>query len=198
MDKDQILLAAAQIFRSKGYHAASMQDIAGAVKLQKASLYHHVNSKQEILLELLDMALDVVTEEVAQEIESTGTPDVRLQKAIAAYLRTILEHRDLASVLLLEHKSLDPEYKAKHIPRRDKFERLWRDLLVEGKQAGIFEIDDPALAARAILGTLNWTITWYKPEGPQSIASIAASYNKLFKSGLAKSSDEGTGFDGKV
>lgn len=196
MDKDQILLAAANIFRSKGFHAASMQDIAGAVKLQKASLYHHVNSKQEILLELLDMALDVITEEVAREIESAGIADIRLQRAIEAYLRTILEHRDLASVLLLEHRSLDPELKAKHIPRRDRFERLWRDLLVEGKDAGVFEIDDPALAARAILGTLNWTITWYRPDGPQSIEAIASSYNQLFRLGLAKSDHLPNDFDG--
>jgi AcrR family transcriptional regulator len=185
MDKDQILLAAAQIFRSKGFHAASMQDIAEAVRLQKASLYHHVNSKQDILLELLDRALDVLIDEVTQEIGSTGPADIRLQKAIMAYLRTILDHRDLASVLLLEHKSLEPALKARHIPRRDRFEKLWRDLLIEGKQQGVFDIDDPALAARAILGTLNWTITWYSPEGPQSAEEIAQNYNQLFMSGLA-------------
>ncbi|MGB9586500.1 MAG: TetR/AcrR family transcriptional regulator, partial [Anaerolineales bacterium] len=60
MTRDDILDAAAQIFRQKGYHAASMQDIANAVQLQKASLYYHVNSKQEILLMILDRALDIL------------------------------------------------------------------------------------------------------------------------------------------
>jgi AcrR family transcriptional regulator len=60
MTRDEILLAAAQIFSQKGFHATSMQDIAQAVNLQKASLYHHVTSKQEILVEVLDRALDLL------------------------------------------------------------------------------------------------------------------------------------------
>ena len=59
MTRDEILTAAAQIFSQKGFHATSMQDIAEAVNLQKASLYHHVSSKQEILVDVLDMALDL-------------------------------------------------------------------------------------------------------------------------------------------
>ena len=58
MTRESILEAAAQVFRQKGFHGASMQDIAEAVNLQKASLYHHVSSKQEILLALLDRLLN--------------------------------------------------------------------------------------------------------------------------------------------
>ncbi|MFN2196070.1 MAG: TetR/AcrR family transcriptional regulator [Anaerolineales bacterium] len=184
MNKDQILIAAAQIFGNKGFHAASMQDIAEAVNLQKASLYHHVNSKQEILLELLDQALDVLTEQVGNAIDGNGSAEVRLKNAVFAYLTTMLEHRDLASVLLLEHRSLEPELQAKHIPRRDRFEKLWRDLILEGKTQGIFECAEPALAARAILGTLNWTITWFNPQGALSAAEISENYVELFLHGL--------------
>lgn len=60
MTREDILEAAAQIFRQKGFHGASMSDIAKAVNLQKASLYHHVSSKQEILLEILDRALQLL------------------------------------------------------------------------------------------------------------------------------------------
>ena len=71
MTRDEILEAAAQIFREKGFHAASMQDIAEAVNLQKASLYHHVASKQEILLALLDRALDLLIERMQQVMATT-------------------------------------------------------------------------------------------------------------------------------
>ncbi|MFL7871948.1 MAG: TetR/AcrR family transcriptional regulator, partial [Anaerolineales bacterium] len=64
MTRDDILDAAAQVIRQKGFHGASMADIAGAVKLQKASLYHHVSSKQEILLALLDRALEMLFEQI--------------------------------------------------------------------------------------------------------------------------------------
>lgn len=184
MTKDQILEAAAQIFRTKGFHAASMQDIAEAVNLQKASLYHHVSSKQEILLDLLDQALDVLTEQVSAEMASNDSADRRLRKAVYAYLNTIVENRDLASVLLLEHRSLDATLQARHIPRRDRFERLWRNLIEDGKKEGIFHCEDSASATRAILGTLNWTITWYRPEGELSVDELAENYVNLFLNGL--------------
>jgi AcrR family transcriptional regulator len=65
MTRDDVLDAAAQVFRQKGFHGASMSDIAAAVNVQKASLYHHVSSKQEILLALLDRALAMLTEHIS-------------------------------------------------------------------------------------------------------------------------------------
>jgi AcrR family transcriptional regulator len=184
MSRDQILLAAAQIFRSKGFHAASMQDIAEAVNLQKASLYHHVASKQEILLELLDRGLDVVTERLAAVLVQPLSPEEKLRQAIASYLGAISEHRDLAGVLLLEYRSLEPALQARHIPRRDRFERLWRDLISEGLAAGAFTCEDPVIAARALLGIMNWTITWYRPEGSLSVEEITREFANLFLQGL--------------
>jgi TetR/AcrR family transcriptional regulator, cholesterol catabolism regulator len=184
MTRDQILEAAAQIFREKGYHAASMQDIAEAVNLQKASLYHHVSSKQEILLALLDQALDLLTERVAEIVHQDLPADEKLRQAIRCYLGALVEKRDLSSVLLLEHRSLEPKFHLRHIPRRDRFERLWRDLLQEGISTGMFQSTDPALAARALLGVMNWTITWYRPSGLLSILQISDHIAGLFLGGL--------------
>ena len=72
MTREDILEAAAQVFRQKGFHGASMSDIAAAVSLQKASLYHHVSSKQEILLELLERALELLLERISLSLESDG------------------------------------------------------------------------------------------------------------------------------
>ncbi len=116
MTRDEILEAAAQIFRQKGYHAASMQDIADAVKLQKASLYHHVNSKQEILLALLDQALDMLIEGMERVLALDLPPEEKLRQAMLVYLQIMLEQRDLSSVLLLEYRSLEPAYRQRHIP----------------------------------------------------------------------------------
>ena len=184
MTRDEILDAAAQIFREKGFHAASMQDIAQAVKLQKASLYHHVTSKQDILLALLDRALDLLIEHIEAVVCQPLPPDEKVRLAIQAYLQAMLENRDLAAVLLLEHRSLEPQYHARHIPRRDRFERLWRDLIQEGMDKGIFSCTDPALSARYLMGVMNWTITWYRPDGTLSADSIAAQYADLYLSGL--------------
>ncbi len=126
MTRDDILEAAAQIFSQKGFHAASMQDIAQAVNLQKASLYHHVTSKQDILLALLDRALDILIEHINRVVQQPLPADEKLRQAMCAYLEVLLDHRDLASVLLLEHRSLEPQFHTRHIPRRDRFEQLWR------------------------------------------------------------------------
>lgn len=184
MTRDEILEAAAQIFSQKGFHAASMQDIAQAVNLKKASLYHHVNNKQEILVAILDQALDLLIERMSKVMNQPLLPDEKLRQAMTSYLQAMLEHRELASVLLLEHRSLEPALHARHVPRRDRFERLWRDLIQEGSDQGIFCCVDTDLAARALLGVMNWTITWYRSDGVLTPEAIATQFADLFLNGL--------------
>jgi AcrR family transcriptional regulator len=182
--RDEILEAATQIFGQKGFHATSMQDIAEAVNLQKASLYYHISSKQEILVEVLDRAIDLLIERMQEVMASPLPSDKKLRRAMQVYLCSLLEHRDVAAVLLMEHRSLEPELLARHIPRRDCFEALWRDLLQEGVSNQVFFCEDPALASRAILGVMNWAITWYRPDGSLSAEMIANQFTDLFLRGL--------------
>ena len=184
MTRDDILEAAALIISQKGYHATSMQDIAHAVNMQKASLYHHITSKQEILAALLDQALDALIECIQAVVDQPLPPDDKLRLAIRDYLIVMLNRRDLASVLLLEHRSLELEFRAAHIPRRDRFERLWRDMIEEGISENIFYCQDSAIASRALLGVMNWTITWYRPDGSLSPEMIAEQFADLFFTGL--------------
>jgi AcrR family transcriptional regulator len=186
MTRDEILDAAAQIFSQKGFHATSMQDIAQAVKLQKASLYYHISSKQEILVDVLDRALDLLIDNMEEVMDLPLPPDEMLRQALRVYLTTILEHRDLASVLLLEHRSLEPELHQRHIPRRDRFEGLWRDLINQGIEQGFFNCDDTPMTVRALLGVMNWSITWFRPEGASKPGAIADQFADLFLIGLMK------------
>jgi AcrR family transcriptional regulator len=186
MTREDILEAAAQVFRQKGFHGASMQDIAEAVNLQKASLYHHVSSKQEILLALLDRALELLLERISTISNQSIPADEKLQQMIRSYLQILAENTDLSAVLLFEHRSLERKQHARHVPNRDKFEALWHDVLLEGVTSQRFKCDDPALAARAILGIMNWTITWYRPDGDLTINQIADQYSNLLLSGLLR------------
>ncbi len=187
MTRADILDAAAQVFRQKGYHGASMADIAGAVNLQKASLYHHVASKQEILLALLDRALEMLTEHISTVMSQDLPADEKLREMMRTYLTALTDNIDLSSVLLIEHRSLEKKLHARHVPYRDKFEGLWRDVVKEGVKRGVFACDDPALIVRALMGIMNWTITWYRPGGGKSIEAIADEYaDLLFKGLLAK------------
>ena len=186
MTREDILEAAAQVFRQKGFHGASMKDIADAVNLQKASLYHHVSSKQEILLSILDRALELLLERISAITTQNISPDKKLQLMMREYMKILVDNQDLAAVLLFEHRSLEREQHARHVPNRDKFESLWKDVLSEGVKGKIFKCDDPALATRALLGIMNWTMTWYNPAGPLSTEQIADQYSNLILNGLLK------------
>jgi AcrR family transcriptional regulator len=186
MTRDDILDAAAQVFRQKGFHGASMADIAETVQLQKASLYHHVSSKQEILLALLDRALDMLFEQIDIIAKQPMPADEKLRQMVQVYLRLLAENSDLSSVLLFEHRSLEPAQHRRHIPNRDRFESLWRDVLEDGIRAGIFNCSDTGIAVRALMGILNWTLTWYRPDGSLAIEQIADQYTGLLLHGLMK------------
>ncbi len=186
MTREDILEAAAQVFSQKGFHGASMNDIADAVNLQKASLYHHVSSKQEILLGILDRALQMLLERISPIASQNIPADKKLRMMIRDYMQILADNSDLATVLLFEHRALDRRQHARHVPNRDRFELLWRSVIVEGVDNKIFKCDDVALAARALLGLMNWSITWYHPEGEKTIEQIADDYSNLLLNGLLK------------
>lgn len=186
MTREEILEAAAQIIRVKGFHATSMQDIARAVDLRKASLYYHVNSKQEILVDLLDQALDMLITRLEEVVAQNLPPDEKLRLAMRSYVENLAENLDLASVLLLEHRSLESKLKDSHIPQRDRYERYWQQILQDGIEAGIFEDHDSELSVKVVLGVANWTIMWFNPEGRLSATEIADFTANLLLNGFYK------------
>jgi AcrR family transcriptional regulator len=163
-----------------------MSDIAAAVNVQKASLYHHVSSKQEILLDLLERALQILSARISEIAAQNISPEEKLRRMIKVYLQLLAENTDLSSVLLFEHRSLDKKARTSHIPRRDQFEALWRGVLDEGAKNKTFNLKDTGLAVRAIMGALNWTLTWYHPDGPKSIEQIADEYSDFILKGMLK------------
>ncbi|NUQ86837.1 MAG: TetR/AcrR family transcriptional regulator [Anaerolineales bacterium] len=186
MTRDDVLDAAAQVFRQKGFHGASMSDIAAAVNVQKASLYHHVSSKQEILLELLERALQILTDRISRVAAQDEPADKKIRQMIRVYLQLLAENADLSSVLLFEHRSLDKKSHTRHVPQRDKFEALWRGVLNEGVRAKTFDVKDIGLTVRALMGVMNWTLTWYHPDGGKTMEQIADEYADLILNGLLK------------
>jgi TetR/AcrR family transcriptional regulator, cholesterol catabolism regulator len=195
MTRDDILDAAARIFSQKGFHAASMQDIAEAVHLKKGSLYYHVSSKQEILLALLDKALDLLIDRIGEVTKMSLSPAEKLRLSMVTYLQTLLERKDLAAILLIEYRSLDPDLRARHIPRRDRLEKLWKDMIKEGIDSGVFNDNDPGFITRSILGMLNWTITWYRADGVLDPASIAGQYADLAMMGIIETNHRNLNHD---
>lgn len=184
MTLENILQAAAQIFQEKGYHATSMQDIANAVDLQKGSLYHYVDSKQDILYALLDKALSLILERLQAVLSQDLPSQTKLRQAMQSYFSFLAENPSLSSVLLLEYRSLEPAYQQRHIPLRDQVDHIWQEILEEGNKSGAFNAPETGLISKALLGVLNWTITWYREDGPLSADQIADQFTDLFFTGL--------------
>lgn len=184
ISRDHILESAAEVFSLKGYNGASMADIAEAVGLQKATLYHHFGSKQEILAELLDRAMSIVTGNMAQVLQMESSPDEKLKTAIRTYLQVLCEQPDLSSVLLFEYRSLEKEFYKRHIRNRDMFEKMWRDLVKVGIDSGELHSESVSMTVWALLGVMNWTITWYRPDGKLSAEEISDLFSNLFLDGL--------------
>lgn len=184
MSRENILEAAALIFQQKGYHATSMQDIADAVDLKKGSLYHYVDSKQDILFALLNEALELILERLEYVAEQNIPPEQKIRLATRAYFSFLAENPSLSSVLLLEYRSLEEDYKKLHIPRRDQVDQIWQKCIAEGTAEGDFNVLEPGLVSKALLGVLNWTITWYREDGPLSAEEIVDQFTELFLVGL--------------
>lgn len=135
---------------------------------------------------MLDRALDLLIANMEEVMARDLPADVMLSQAMVMYFTTILENRDLSAVLLLEHRSLEPELHLRHVPRRDRFENLWRQLIQQGKDEGMFNCADPAMAARALLGSMNWAITWFRTDRSHTPEMIADEFADLFLNGLMK------------
>ncbi len=189
MQRAEIIQAAAQIFRHKGYHGTSMQDIADAVSLKKASLYHHVSGKQDILVSILDQALDMLIEDLKEVLAKDLPAKEKVRQAMRAYVNRLTQDPDLAAVLLMEHRSLEDDLREDHIARRDRFEDLWRKMIEQGVQEGVFRPLDRNLATFALLGVLNWMITWYRPNGRMRAEMIADQFADLVLGGLVMQGD---------
>ena len=183
---DEIVSAAAKVFRTKGYHAATVRDIAGEVGILKGSLYHHFASKEELLYL-------VVKEPIAQmyrTISEIAAADVgaaeKLRQAILAHLEAFDRHYPHLFVYLREREAVKRRFREMIGFSPKEYERCWQQILREGIENGEFRPDlDIQVASYGLLGMLNWSYKWYNPEGRLSVQEVAAEFTSLALAGIA-------------
>jgi len=168
-----ILRAASQIFRDRGFADTGMRDIAEAADLSPANLYHYFRGKDEILYYCQDRALDQMLAAVAAAKRGSRRPADRLVSILTAHVRTLLDDVEGATAHL-EVGSLAPALRTRLIHKRDRYEHAVRRLVADGIASGDFARLDPAVVTRAMLGALNWTVTWFRPGGAATASDVAA------------------------
>ena len=186
MSKDeQILTEAVRIFKQKGYHATSVQDIANAVGLQKGSLYHYIAGKEELLSKIFERKTGALTTRLKEIQSSDQSPTAKLRLAIEAHVVALCSELDTYSVYLTEHRTLAGHVQTKIRSEAQRHARILEQIIQEGVEGGDLRTLDAKIATHAILGMCNWIYQWYSPSGRLSPHAIAGQFADLIIAGMA-------------
>lgn len=193
VSREDILLAAADVLQRNGYEATTMKDIAAAVNLTAASLYHHFRNKDALLLAVLEAGLETVLSQIEPIVYSSLTSTEKLRQMIYAHVTGLTQNTAIGASMVFEIRSLmgakEPptsasaadhqayqdfvERRATFFARRDQFENLFRVVVREGIENHSFYPVDVGIFTKTMLGAHNWVGVWYKPEGRLSGEQIA-------------------------
>jgi AcrR family transcriptional regulator len=176
-----ILRAAARVFRRRGIAAAGMREIAEEAGLSPGNLYHYFSGKDEILLFCQERTLERMLESVLQ---ARGSAAERLREVLRAHVHCMLDELEGATAHL-DVEALPARMRAQMIGKRDAYERAVRGIVAAGVKSREFARCDAALVTRAMLGAVNWTARWYRPDGAQGADEIAEALSEYLVKGLA-------------
>lgn len=182
----QIVAVATGLFRAKGYHATSLDDIAEVIGFTKPAIYYYFRSKEDILFTIVD---DVVSEALTRlrAIAAGGGSVVdRLHAILVENTRVVLENLDANTVFYNERGLLSPEREREVRRREREYTQLVRDLYVEGVVAGELLDVDPAIATATLLGASIWAYRWFDERGRYSTDEVADQVARLLMAGYRR------------
>jgi len=168
---------AAQLFRQRGFDATSVSDIAQALGLTKAGLYHHFESKEALLFEIMSFGLDRVRDEVIVPVRAIADPERRLRELIVRHAGIATIGHGAVTHLGDEIRALPPALR-KQIERRMRvYFDLIRSTLEELRAARRLRDVDLTVATFSIIGTILWLPRWFRADGrlgPREVADQIA------------------------
>jgi AcrR family transcriptional regulator len=182
--EDQLLEAATRLFKEKGYHNTSMQDLADALGVQKGSLYYYIESKEELLHRLLEHAASFLGARIDEIYAADLSPVEKLRRALENHAEVMMDNLDLVAVYLYEYRNLPPQRLEEALVVREHYERVLMRILQDGIVAGDFRPVNVKMTVYGLLGMLNWTHQWFSPDGEFSAQEIAVLLADLALNGL--------------
>ncbi|MGH3414532.1 MAG: TetR/AcrR family transcriptional regulator [Marmoricola sp.] len=181
---DDLLTVSAALFRRQGYARTTTRELANAVGIRKASLYHYIRTKEDLLYALCVQSLDVITDDVRRATRDADKPE-RLDAMIDAHVRSMLSNQDMHAVMLMELRALSGPRLADVIGRRDRYEAIVKDILAASQRAGLVRPEfSPGHLTLGLLNLLNWTIFWYRADGEMAPEQLASMLRTIFFQGV--------------
>src|SRR5260370_15561078 len=186
--RQEILRTAARLFQQRGYDATSMNDVAAALKLSKGGLYHHFQSKDEILFEIMNHAMDITQERVLNPVRGIADPEEQLRALIRLHIEVVLSPRDREiTVMLHENHPLPPALRKRINARKKDYIHFLENLMAEVQNKSQHQPRgkvSPRAAAFALLGMINWIYQWHKPEGELQAQNLIPQFTDLIFGGI--------------
>ena len=188
-----IFTAAARLFSEKGYRGASLQDLAQEVGIRKASLYHYVANKEELLYQIFLHVGERIQAQFLRIRRDCPHPLERIRRFISCYLSFVMTDKSAFQIFLTEKKELDPGHRERVEAICDLLNNLMREAIIQAKEEGLIpgHVKED-LATLFIFGACNWAVGWFSPQGKYSMEEIADYYASLFIGGLEGGSHGGS------
>src|SRR5436190_7428266 len=185
--RDELLALAARLFAERGYVSTTVRDIADAAGILSGSLYHHFDSKESMVDELLRGFLDELWARYREIEASELSPRARLEAIVSASFEAIDEHPAEVSIFQNDAKYLRAFDRFSYLDKRNaEFRKLWLDLLRDGVDADEFRPDiDLELTYRFVRDTVWVAVHWYRPGGKLSAHAVAEQYLGILLDGIA-------------
>lgn len=181
----EILKSAAAAFRRRGYHGASVDEIASALEMTKGNLYYYFKNKEEILFACHEYSLDKLLSLMAEVEAESSSPEIKLRRLVLALIHLILD--DLhGTALTLDPEALSPPLFKRITAKRDDFDHGIRAIIQQGIDAGAFRPGDPKMIEFAMMGAVNWIAKWFDPAGEMTSDQIGDAFADYLVGGLKK------------
>jgi AcrR family transcriptional regulator len=182
-DQAAVLQAAIELFNRKGYDATSIGDIAESLGLTKSAVYHHVDSKEQLLAQALDEALEELEATVEAAVTADGSPDERLRRVVRRSVEVLVQHQPAVTLLLRVRGNSEIEQTA--LRRRRHVDTRLAGLVREAVEHGAVRSDlDPDLVSRLLFGMVNSLVEWYRRGGAVTDDELADVVVRLAFEGL--------------
>ena len=183
---DHIYRVAAEVMCRKGYEATSMNDIADAVGLTKAGIYHYIRGKEQLLFEIMNFAMDMVDEDVVAPAREVADAEERLYTIIDRHAKRILEVGGAVTILLEEMQALKPAHQRTVRNRKRAYFELVRGTLEQLAAEGKLREVNPTVAAFSLFGMILWISRWYRRDGGLTPQEVLRDFRELALSAVLR------------